>query len=76
LSANALSNKQFSVERNLMAQGNMDELTNRVRGYQNMTSNKFLPAFGSDYTQVRSMPSGTAFAGTSVAGPGGEDEED
>lgn len=69
MSIGALSTKQFNTEQSLLHQGNMDELTNRVRGIQNMTSNVYRPAFSADYTQVHAKPSGTAFGG------GEEDEE-
>lgn len=57
MSASALSNKQFNTEQAIIAQGNPDELTARVRGIQNMTSNIYKPSFSSDYTQVQSMRS-------------------
>jgi hypothetical protein len=66
MSLGAISNKQFQTERSLLEQGNQDELTTRVRGVQNLTSNVFRPSFSSDYTKVHSMPSGTQF---------GEDQE-
>lgn len=71
MSSHALSTKQFGTEQALLHQGNMDELTNRVRGIQNMTSNVYRPAFSTDYTAVHSQPSGTAFGGE-----GGMDEEE
>jgi hypothetical protein len=55
--AGSLSPTQFNVERNIIAQGNPDELTTRVRGIQNMTSNVYRPSFSSDYTSVRSTQS-------------------
>jgi len=57
MSINAISNKQFNTERAIIAQGNPDELTARVRGIQNMTSNVYKPSFSSDYTQVQSLRS-------------------
>lgn len=72
MSSDMLSTKQFNTEHSLLAQGNTDELTTRVRGIQNMTSNVYRPAFSSDYTHVQSMPSGTQFRGSGM----GEDEED
>lgn len=74
-----LSNKQFNTENYLREQGNENEILNRVRGYQNMTSNVYRPAFSSDYTSVHSMPSGTAGeggGGARMSGPEMEDEED
>ena len=70
MSAEALSNKQFNTERSMLSQGNDDEMMTRVRGIQNMTSNIYRPSFSQDFTQVRSMPSGTQFAGSG----GGSDE--
>ena len=70
MSMNALSAKQFNTERALTAQGNTDELANRVRGIQNMTSNVYRPAFSADYTAVHSAPSQDHTAG------GVEEEED
>jgi hypothetical protein len=61
MSMDALSTKQFNTEHSLLSQGNTDELTTRVRGIQNMTSNVFRPSFSTDYTKVHSMPSGTQF---------------
>ena len=61
MSSSALSTQQFNTEHALLAQGNTDELTTRVRGVQNMTSNVFRPSFSSDLTKVHSQPSGTAF---------------
>lgn len=66
-----LNNKQFRTEQHIMQQGNMDELATRVRGYQNMTSNVYRPAFSSDYTQVRSTQSPASAGAT---GPEGEEE--
>jgi len=63
MSMEALSHKQFGTERNLLAQGNMDELATRVRGFQNMTSNVYRPSFSQDFTRVQGMPSGTSFGG-------------
>lgn len=71
---NHLSNKQFNTENYLRSQGNEDEIMNRVRGYQNMTSNVYRPAFSADYTAVRSMPSGTA-DGEGHSGFGMQEEE-
>jgi hypothetical protein len=79
MSLDALSNKQFNTERNMIEQGNMDQLATRVRGIQNMTSNVYRPAFSNDYTRVHSMPSGTAGGEGSVEGGSGagmEEEED
>jgi hypothetical protein len=64
----ALNTRQFGIEQHMLSQGNMDHLMNRVRGYQNMTSNIYRPAFSADYSTVRAMPSGTAFGGGQSAG--------
>jgi hypothetical protein len=63
----ALSNKQFYTEQNIIGQGNMDGLAARVRGIQNLTSNVYRPAFSHDYTAEHRQPSGTE--------PGEEEEE-
>jgi hypothetical protein len=68
--SDGLSNKQFSVERNLIGQGNMDELRTRVGGFQNLTSNIYKPSFAADYTTVRGAQSPAA------AGGGQEEEEE
>lgn len=74
-----LSAKQFNVENNMIEQaGDTNELVNRVRGIQNMTSNVYRPSFSSDYTTVHAMPSGTADGPsehTAGAVEGMEDEE-
>ena len=75
MSANALSNKQFNTEQSMLRQGNDDEMMNRVRGIQNMTSNVYRPSFSQDFTSVRAMPSGTQFK-TPGTGAGAEEEED
>jgi hypothetical protein len=75
MSAGALSPRQFYTEQSITQQGNMDELANRVRGIQNMTSNVYRPSFSSDYSTVHSMPSGTAF-GQDRTGGGVEENED
>jgi len=67
----ALNTRQFGIEQHMLSQGNMDQLANRVRGYQNMTSNVYRPAFSADYASVRSQPSGTAFGGQGVGDTGG-----
>jgi hypothetical protein len=74
MSLGAISNKQFNTERSLLEQGNEDELATRVRGTQNLTSNVFRPSFSSDYTTVRSMPSGTQFGENREEGMGEEGE--
>lgn len=71
MSAGALSNKQFNTEQSMLSQGNADELTARVRGIQNMTSNVFRPSFSQDYTQVRTVPSSSGRTGSAV-----EEQED
>lgn len=74
-----LSQKQFNTERSMIEQGNLDELSTRVRGVQQMTSNVFRPSFSQDLTTVRRQPSGTAVAGaarpTGQTVEEGEDEE-
>jgi hypothetical protein len=75
MSANALSTSQFYKEQQMLQQGNTDELANRVRGVQTMTSNRYTPSFSHDLTTVRAMPSGTAF-GEGRPGMGQEGEED
>lgn len=67
----ALNTRQFQIEQHMLNQGNTDQLSNRVRGYQNMTSNIYRPSFSGDYATVRAMPSGTAFGGGQSAGGGG-----
>jgi len=76
MSAGALSNKQFNTEQSMLAQGNSDELLNRVRGIQNMTSNVFRPSFSQDFTSVRAMPSGTQFKTPDTGGGMMEEEEE
>jgi hypothetical protein len=76
MSINALSPSQFNTEQSILRQGNMDELASRVRGVQNLTSNVFRPAFSHDLTNVRSMPSGTAFGGGRSEGSMAEGEEE
>lgn len=75
MSAGALSNKQFNTERSMLEQGNMDELATKVRGIQNMTSNIYRPAFSSDYTNVRPMPSPASARPTGATMEEDEDEE-
>jgi hypothetical protein len=75
MSSEALSPKQFYTENAMTEQGNEDQVLDRVRGIQNMTSNVYKPAFSSDYTKVQSMPSGTAFGGDR-SGAGMEEDED
>lgn len=71
MSAGALSNKQFNTEHALLAQGNTDDLTTRVRGVQNMTSNIFRPSFSEDYATPHSAPSSAGHTGSAV-----EEDED
>jgi hypothetical protein len=52
-----LSTKQFNTERQILQQGNLDDLATRVRGVQNMSSNVYKPSFSSDYTQLAYNPS-------------------
>jgi hypothetical protein len=67
-SFDALNTRQFQIEQQMYRQGNEDGLANRVRGFQNMSSNIYRPAFSADYTSVRSQPSGTAFGGGGMGG--------
>jgi hypothetical protein len=67
----ALNTRQFQIEQHMLSQGNEDQLANRVRGYQNMTSNVYRPSFSGDYKTVQGAPSGTAFGGDSE-GVGGQ----
>ena len=55
--SDALSNRQFYTEQNMISQGNLDELATRVRGVQNMTANVFKPSFSSDYQAFQPNPS-------------------
>jgi len=75
MSYEALSNKQFNTERNMIEQGNMDDLATRVRGIQNLTSNVYRPAFSADYTTVHAHPSGTEPGEEVGGGEGGLQEE-
>jgi hypothetical protein len=67
-----LSNRQFYTENKLLSQGNMDELSTRVRGFQHLTSNIYRPSFSADYTNVQSMKSPAA----AQQQQGGEQEEE
>lgn len=74
MSSDALSTKQFNTEHALLSQGNTDELTTRVRGVQNMTSNVYRPSFSSDYSTVHPNPS-PARAGPHTGSGVMEDED-
>jgi hypothetical protein len=76
MSAEALSNKQFNTEQSMLRQGNDDEMMNRVRGIQNMTSNIFRPSFSQDFSAVHAMPSGTQFRSSMPHSAAGAEQED